>query len=206
MNVTLGIYSATGPRCMLQQVDGIRAGRCLDGGSSNFQPGGETQVFPCMREWYQFVSFGDGQVAPRGTLYSTVPLHIVKQILAQGHPQIPYMCLGVFGRGDLDEPNWDDEDETHLIESPQLRNSTSADSNATKEWPPLSEFKESRVVMTQCTNAGALVEWVFVPFILEDDPISTSDVESLNTSSSGGQQPEMNLTKENDTVADDQEL
>lgn len=206
MNVTLGSYSATGPRCMLQQVDGIRAGRCLDGGSSNFQPGGETQVFPCMREWYQFVSFGDGQVAPIGTLYSTVPLHIVKQIHAKGHPQIPYMCLGVFGRGDLDEPNWDDEDETQLLENSQMKSRTIADINVTKEWPPLSEFKESRVVMTQCTNVGALIEWVFVPFILEDDPTSATVVDSFNSSSSGGQQPEMNLTSENDTGADDQEL
>jgi hypothetical protein len=206
MNVTLGSYSATGPRCMLQQVDGIRVGRCLDGGSSNFQPGGDTQVFPCIREWYQFVSFGDGQVAPRGTLYSTVPLHIVKQIHAKGHPQIPYMCLGVFERGDLDEPNWDDEDETDRIESSQLKNRAIADSNTTKEWRPLSEFKESRVVMTQCTNVGALIEWVFVPFILEDDPSLTTDEESLNSSSSGAQQPEVNAINETDTVADDQEL
>jgi hypothetical protein len=206
MNVTLGRYSATGPRCMLQQVDGIRAGRCLDGGSTNFQPGGETQVFPCMREWYQFVSFGDSRIAPTGTLYSTIPSHIVKQIQEQGHPQIPYMCLGVFERGDQDEPNWDDEDETHRIETSQLNKASIPDSNTTREWAPLSEFKEARVVMTQCSNVGALIEWVFVPFILEEDPTSTTEGGSLNSSSSESQLPEKDEENENETVADDQEL
>ena len=206
MNVTLGKYSATGPRCMLQQVDGIRKGRCLDGGSTNFQPGGETQVFPCMREWYQFVSFGDGQIAPAGTLYSTVPSHIVKQIHAKGHPQIPYMCLGVFERGEYDEPNWDDEEETLRIETARLKNASNSERNSTKDWTPLSEFKESRIVMTQCTNVGALIEWVFVPFILEEDLNSTSTEESMNSSSFISQQSEMEIADENETAVDDQEL
>jgi hypothetical protein len=179
MNVTLGSYSATGPRCMLQQVDGIRAGRCMDGGSTNFQPGRETQVYPCMREWYQFVSFGDGRIAPSGTLYGTIPSHLVKQIHAKGHTQIPYMCLGVFERGDQDELDWDDEeDEKPLLNETALMRNTSA-----ADWISLSAFKESSIVMTQCTNLGALIEWVFVPFIKEEDHLLQAGLESLNLSS-----------------------
>ena len=59
MNVTKGKYSVAGPRCMLKQMDGMRAGRCFDGQADSLQPGGETQVFPCWGEkWFQFVAFG----------------------------------------------------------------------------------------------------------------------------------------------------
>jgi hypothetical protein len=53
MAVTKGNYSATGPRCMLKQMDGIRAGRCYDGHADSLQPGGPVQVFPCVHQWYQ---------------------------------------------------------------------------------------------------------------------------------------------------------
>lgn len=208
MNVTLGNYSATGPRCMLQQWDGIRAGRCLDGGSSNFQPGGETQIYPCMREWYQFVSFGDGRIAPAGSMYSTIPSHIVKQIQAKGHAQIPYMCLGVFERGDQDESDWDEDtdDEANPVDASLLNETSIAASKATTgEWLALSEFKGSRAVMTQCTNVGAVIEWVFVPFIFEEGQTMADDVESVNSSSSANSTPQLD-TDVSYYEEDDQEL
>jgi hypothetical protein len=167
MNVTLGQYSATGPRCMLQQMDGMRKGRCFDGGPSSFQPGGVTQVYPCVREWFQFVSVGDGRVAPKGSLYSTIPSHIVRQIHNLGHEQIPYMCLGVLERGNEDEPNWNDEDYTKIK---QERAAIKADPNHVpdQDWEPLSYWNEAKIVTTQCTNLGAVIEWVFIPFIDEE--------------------------------------
>jgi hypothetical protein len=192
---------------MLQQMDGLRAGRCFDGGSTDFQPGGETQVYPCMREWYQFVSFGDGTFAPKGSLYSTIPFHIVKQIQAMGHAHIPYMCLGVFDRGDQDEMNWEDEEyeKTNPNSTKIIQNQSSyIPKEFTKEWEPLSSFKKSGIVTTQCSNLGAVIEWVFVPFIEEvtNDP-------SLNSTSPGGE--DQSLEDEtplriNDTAIDDQEL
>ena len=185
MNVTLGKYSATGPRCMLQQMDGIRAGRCLDGGSTTFQPGGETQIYPCMREWYQFLSFGDGHFAPVGSLYSTIPFHIVKQIHALGHEQIPYMCLGVFDRGDNDEMDWEDEayeklnsNATSNVPKPHVNHQA----ETSKELEPLSSFTGAGVVTTQCNNFGAVIEWVFVPFIEEgiDEKASTITESKVN--------------------------
>ena len=203
MNVSLGKYSVTGPRCMLQQMDGIRAGRCFDGGSTTFQPGGETQVYPCMREWYQFVSFGDGHFAPVGSLYSTIPFHIVKQIHALGHEHIPYMCLGVFDRGDKDEMDWEDEAYEKSISNTTYSTSMPPfgyQAEPSKELEALSSFKGAGIVTTQCNNIGAVVEWVFVPFIHEEALNATAPItneEDVETASS---------LLSNQTDIDDQEL
>jgi hypothetical protein len=201
MNVTLGKYSATGPRCMLQQMDGLRSGRCFDGGSTTFQPGGETQVYPCMREWFQFVSFGDGQFAPKGSMYSTIPSHIVKQINVMGHKYIPHFCLGVFERGDKDEMNWEDEayeksiaNDTTILKSPSKN-----DTKLSVEWEPLSSYKDAAIVTTQCDNLGAVIEWVFVPFIDEEKDTQTFN-HSIPTSEEDG------VRKNQSEVYDDQEL
>jgi hypothetical protein len=157
-------------------MDGMRAGRCFDGGSMDFEPGGPTQVYPCVREWYQFVSFGDGRVAPKGSLYSTIPSHIVKQIRNLGHEQIPYMCLGVYDRGEQDELDWDDKNYESIKQeraAAKLANDTSA---MEKEWEPLSDWKDAAIVTTQCTNAGAVIKWVFVPFITEEEAITVENV------------------------------
>ena len=168
MKVTLGDYSKTGPRCMLQQKDGLRAGRCFDGGSTSFQPGGETQVFPCMREWFQFVSFGDGLTAPVGSLFSTIPHHIVKQIGNLGHDQLPYMCLGVYERGNEDEIDWDDENYKVVREERRARH-LNGEAAADGKYDDLTEWEGSEIITTQCTNIGGVIEWVFVPFIDEED-------------------------------------
>ena len=207
MNVSLGKYSTTGPRCMLQQMDGIRAGRCFDGGSPTFQPGGETQVYPCMREWYQFVSFGDGHVAPVGSLYSTIPFHIVKQIHALGHDHIPYMCLGVFDRGYNDEMDWEDEayeKSNSNITSPASKPHLSHQAEPPDTLEPLSSFNGAGVVTTQCNNFGAVIEWVFVPFIHEEN-----DTEAARAIESGGDEEHVDAATSvlaNQTLADDQEL
>lgn len=38
-----------------------------------------------------------------------------------------------------------------------------------KEWEPLSEWNEASIVTTQCTNTGAVVEWVFDRLIEEEE-------------------------------------
>jgi len=188
MNVTKGNYSATGPRCMLKQMDGLRAGRCYDGQSDTLQPGGPTQVYPCIHQWYQFVSFGDGEHAPLGSLYSTIPSHIVKQIRNLGHEQSPHMCFGVYGRSGNDEPDWDEEVEQQLSKETktEIANVQTNDDEIEEELPPLSDFKGEDIVTTQCRNTGAIIEWVFVPFIVEDaidentmsaDPTTKPDAE-----------------------------
>lgn len=164
MNATRGTYSVTGPRCMMKQMDGIRAGRCLDVDSQALQPGGATQVFPCISKWYQFVSFGDGIVAPTGSIYTTIPSHIVKQIRNLGHDHTDYMCLGVYGRGLKDEVDWAEPTDEAV-----LSGQTPYDEPPVV-WERLSEFAGQNIVATQCSNDGAVIEWLFVPFIVEPTP------------------------------------
>jgi hypothetical protein len=145
---------------MLKMMEGIRAGRCFDGDSGNSQPGGEVQVFPCVHRWVQFLSVGDGRLAPKGSLFFTIPLHIVRQIHRMGHEQSPHMCLGVWGRGNKDEVDWKDESQAFSQERKE---------NPVDGWKPLSEWEGEELFSTQCSNVGAVVEWIFVPFIVEDN-------------------------------------
>jgi hypothetical protein len=181
MNSTPGVYSITGPRCLLKQMDGIRAGRCLDVDSRSLQPGGATQVFPCINKWYQFVSFGDGTLAPKGSIYSTIPSHIVKQIQNLGHDHIPYMCLGVYGRGVGDEHDWEEE------ENDVAKNGTMDNADTERlDWAPLSKFQEQNIIATQCTNVGAVIEWLFVPFIVENETADASSDKIAHNDSAVG--------------------
>jgi hypothetical protein len=189
MAVTKGNYSVTGPRCMLKQMDGMRAGRCFDGQSESMQPGGSSQVYPCWgQKWFQFLSFGDGERAVLGSLYNTIPSHSVTQIQKLGHSVIPYMCLGVYGRGDNDELDWDDEGYTTRKQD----SGTGADNgeSAHTDVSSLSEWVGEGVVTTQCSNAHAVIEWVFVPYVVEsqtedeDESQQEKDRESKTTNES----------------------
>jgi len=168
MEVTPGNYSPLGPRCMLKQMDGIRAGRCYDGHPDSLQPGGSMQVYPCVHQWYQFVSFGDGITAPSGSLFSIIPSHIVRQIKNLGHDQHAEMCFGVWGRhGNEDEIPWG-------MEMKDEATRTTSDN--------LSEWAGEDVILTQCSNREAVIEWVFVPYIVEDDDDNDADDSSDQSS------------------------
>lgn len=113
-------------------------------------------MYPCTREWYQFLSIADGRIAPKGSMYGTIPSHIVNQIRNLGHQQIPYMCLGVLGRGNNDEKPWNETNETQEAIVEEVT------------WKPLSEWNGENIVSTQCSNTGAIIEWALVPFIVEE--------------------------------------
>ena len=144
---TPGDYSVTGPRCMLKQMDGVRAGRCFDGDTNPDSPGGETLVFPCVHRWGQFLSIGDGLFAPRGSLFFHIPDHIIRKLSKTGQGLEAYMCLSV---GEVD-------DEGMLI--------------LTEEKPlqPLSDWVDRQIVSIPCSHKERVIEWVFVPYILEDN-------------------------------------
>jgi hypothetical protein len=178
--VTPGNYSATGPRCSLKQMDGLRAGRCFDSDSEDTQPGGQTQIYPCIHRWYQFLSFGDGTSTPEGSMYTTVPTHIVRQINLLGHKQHTHMCLGVLGRGNHDEEDWeeDDDDDYTIVGKIEEGNTMMDEEEEEKddnddddEFEDLAEWVNEEIVTTQCSNTGAIIEWLFVPFIDDDIPI-----------------------------------
>ena len=77
------------------------------------------------------------------------------------------MCLGVYGRGLGDELQQNHNGDWIPA---QGRNLTSTNTNML-DLPPLSQFIEHPIVTTQCTNDGAVVEWVFVPFVAPDEAV-----------------------------------
>jgi hypothetical protein len=161
---------------MVRQMDGIRSGRCIDTDSEDLQPGGGTQVFPCIKRWYQFLSFGDGHNAPRGSMYTSIPSHIVRQIHNLGHEQHQFMCLGVLGRGDNDEVPWDPANAVEPMAKSFTRNSSDS-----SEWGDLAQWNGELIVTTACSNEGGVVEWVFVPFIVEDEIAEENNTTSPST-------------------------
>ena len=149
IKVTPGNYSVTGPRCMLKQMDGIRAGRCFDGDTGNDFPGGETLVFPCVHRWGQFLSVGDGSVAPKGSLFFHIPAYIIRMLARNGREQHDYMCLSVGAVS---------EGESDPVERKSSR--------------PLSEWVDHPIVSIPCTDIENVIEWVFVPYIVDDPPVA----------------------------------
>lgn len=198
MKMIPGEYSPTGPRCMLTQMDGIREGRCLDGHSSDIEPGGKVRVFPCVKRWPQFFSFGNGTLAPKGSMHMNVPQHIVDRIRTSRPdepPQESYLCLGILGRGD--------KDEDHLYEVSDTEASSGdgdEDQEIVKEYDEeefgsdgflkLDHFQGEEIVATRCSNVGAVIEWLFVPFIVESEAQEeTMDSDSNDKEASNPQPP-----------------
>jgi hypothetical protein len=184
---------------MIRVMDGIRAGRCLDAGSLDLQPGGPVHVFPCNKLWNQFASFGNGNETPNLTIHTNVPLHTRKRIAETGRDQEPYMCLGVSGRGELDEEDWlgvhhedDDEDlpqansdegKTDEIDKDNFsleEDDSNDDETDSTALSPLSQWEGKQLVSTRCSNTGALIEWLVVPFIVEDYDESITGPEGID--------------------------
>ena len=221
MHVTKGFYTPTGPRCTFNLLDGIRAGRCLDGESLDNQPGGPVHVYPCTKRWNQFLSFGNGEEVPAGAIHTTVPLHIRKRIESTGRRQEAYMCLGVARRGEDDEKDWFDEREEFFesyeeseddVESEGEANETepiaTADTNHTaideneqhldEDYRPLIYWLGKHLMSTKCSNEGAVIEWILVPFIVEEeDDVHASTGTAVNSTDS---------ILAGDTDADEEEL
>lgn len=161
---------STGPKCIITMMDGLRKGRCLDGESLDNQPGGPANAFPCTKRWSQYISFGNGIDVPAGTIHTVVPTYTQMRINATGREQEPYMCLGVARRGELDEEDWFDKREAFFEDYEDLDNDLEeVEAQFEGEYPPLVYWLGRQLMMTRCSNEGAVVEWTFVPFIEEGD-------------------------------------
>lgn len=180
---------------MLTQMDGIRAGRCLDGHSTGIEPGGEVRVFPCIKRWPQFVSFGNGTFAPAGSMHFNVPKHIVDRIRQSQQTngddddeQEAHLCIGVLGRGDKDEDHlYGIEEEGEVEEQPEENIHTEEDGKdeelAEDGRRKLKKWKGEKLVATRCSNTGAIIEWLFIPYIVEDEHADNATVVEENQSS-----------------------
>ena len=158
---------------MFTVMDGIRSGRCLDGESLDHQPGGPVHVYPCTKKWNQFLSFGNGKQTPAGSIHTTIPLHTRNRIAQTGKEQEAYMCLGVAKRGSLDEEDWFNEREDFLK---SYEEEEQDDKDNQKETEVLDSdghksliyWYGKHLMATKCSNEGAVIEWVLVPFIVEE--------------------------------------
>ena len=172
---------STGPKCLITMMDGLRTGRCLDGESLDNQPGGPANAFPCTKRWSQYISFGNGIDVPDGTLHTVVPTFTQMRVNATGREQEPYMCLGVARRGDLDEGDWFEKRGEFWEDYEELdKDLEEIEAQHEGEFPPLQYWLGRQLMMTRCSNEGAVVEWTFVPFI-EDDDEESVDSDSVTT-------------------------
>lgn len=191
-------------------MDGLRSGRCIDGESFDPQPGGPVHVFPCQKRWHQYLSFGNGKEAPTGALHTNVPLHTRRRIAETGREQEPYMCLGVPGRGDLDEEDWlghraryvqgeseseDSEDNEQSMVDEIDHDNFSVDGddeneedgdNEDDEPLDLWHWEGEQLVATRCSNTDAIIEWVLVPFIEEENSTTEYEKEGDEHSENSG--------------------
>jgi hypothetical protein len=76
------------------------------------------------------------------------------------------MCVGVLERGDGDEKEWSEDVTKHGAKVKRL-DGPGMKSNST-QLAPLSDWNGEQLVTTKCSNNGAVIEWIYVPFIVED--------------------------------------
>jgi len=87
------------PHCMIKQLGGLRSGRCLDIQGDRVEPGGQMQVYPCLKKWHQMFGFGSEEaeavaVSPTGTVHASLPKNVKRTILHKGKDQAPHLCIG----------------------------------------------------------------------------------------------------------------
>jgi len=189
IDVTPGNYTPNGPMCILEQMDGPAKGRCLDSDSFREQPGGTMHINPCLKRWQQFFSFGSGSLTPHRTITHILPKYMIKRFELLGHTQEQNMCIGVAGRGNNDPEEWEvDENEGDESEGEQ-EDGDGIDDEEMEATPkkhkeeeylesgfaPLRNFIMEPLVTTPCSNTGGVIEWVFVPYIEEENDTKTEE-------------------------------
>jgi len=170
MTMTKGIFSPAGPHCMIKQFGGPRRGRCIDIEGERVEPGGRLQVFPCMNQWHQMFGFGDNDIARNGTIFGSVPKHIVNALQYKGKDQPPYLCFGVIRRGETEYTPWKEDEkrenfDTATFVSERVNKMKMAQKDV---LIPLRLWKNKQLVTIPCSDESAVVDFLFVPFIVEN--------------------------------------
>jgi len=161
-----GVYSEKGPSCGIKIGDGPRVGRCLDVESERTRPGGKLHIFPCYTKWHQLFSFGNGTIAPRGAVHASLPKHVAKQLEKKEKEVHQHLCIGVVGRGDADESKWiEDEEEEDEEWDPWEHSDAAVYPNGRKS---LQLWSGQQLQTTPCSNEGGVIEFYYVPFIVEE--------------------------------------
>lgn len=170
MEATSGHYSPTGPHCMIKQIGGACDGRCIyiDGG--RVEPGGYLTVFPCLNQWSQMFSFGDGIITrTNATIFGSVPMHFINALKYEGIVQPPHLCFGVTGRGKHEYTPWkEDRNKDQLTSIDFIPHEAMNEVNNGDRLLPLRLWKHKQLVTIPCSNEDAIVDFVTMPFIVEE--------------------------------------
>jgi hypothetical protein len=158
-----GVYAEKGPSCGIKVGDGPRRGRCLDFESEKTRPGAFLNVYPCAYKWYQLFSFGNGTIAPRGGIHASLPSHMARQLQTKNESVYQHLCIGVVGRGNANESAWIEDDESDEWD-PWEYDDVERYPNGRKT---LQLWKWQHLQSTPCSNEGGVIEWLYVPFIVE---------------------------------------
>lgn len=168
MNMTRGEVSPEGPHCMIKQLGGLRNGRCIDIATERVEPGGMLQVYPCMVKFHHMFSFGDGIVAPKGSIFASVPKHIVAALENKGKEQYPYLCIGAMGRSTTEYTPWKEDEDRENYNTADYIPERASELIKNNRLPALRLWKDKQMVTIPCRDEDAVVKFVFVPFIIED--------------------------------------
>ena len=161
---------------MITQLGGSRNGRCMDIESERVEPGGRLQVYPCVNKWHQMFTFGDGIHARNATILASVPLHIINSLKYKKKDQYPHLCVGVIGRGQTEYTPWKEDGNKERLDGveflPKKVKPENGETGATEGESKLKSlrlWKFKQLVTIPCSDEDAIVDFVFVPFIVEDD-------------------------------------
>ena len=73
-----------GPHCTIKQQAGEQVGRCLDFAGEEMRSGGQIRVYPCHNKWHQMFGFENGRTSPVGTIFNSIPTHLVNKRKNEG--------------------------------------------------------------------------------------------------------------------------
>lgn len=180
--ISTGNYFSSGPHCMLKIYGGIFDDKCLDNSLGlSVEVGSQLTLNRCTSRWHQSFAFGNGILAPNGSIHTTVPSHVLQTNRQKEVESITELCLGVANRGNFPLEPWKDKTllqsmSPKLIEKLGVVNKTMFvpfDNSGAGLLQPL-ELWEGKIVTTvPCFDEDAIIKFVFVPFIVEDKEIHT---------------------------------
>jgi hypothetical protein len=97
----------------------------------------------------------------------TIPRHIVRNLAENSnYTQDGHLCLGVYGRGDQEEIELLNDNDPNKDEAMMPARARYPDGTLV----PLKKWQGKQLVTTRCSNTDAVIEWLYVPYILEDVP------------------------------------
>lgn len=164
-------------------------------------------VYPCSTKWHQIFAFGNGTIAPRGAIHATLPPHMVKQHEHKKEPVSAHLCIGVEGRGDANETLWKTQKEKEAEEKAKQETEVEEDEELDPWEEPDAEvgangrklltlWNGQHLRTTPCSNVGAVLEFFFVPFIVEESEEEDSAVDANPSTPKPTSIPEMTESDE----------